>query len=83
MKDRLMLFNHYKSLSKSRLKRITELEDELINAKRTLSKGVLLVEDILPQMGRIVLQDYPLLNDFLMDAETLLKGCRDYGVIHD
>jgi hypothetical protein len=41
---------------------------------KTISQFAKLMDDILPQIGSIVLQDYALLNEALMGARDALKG---------
>jgi hypothetical protein len=48
---------------------IDKLKAENKELRETVRMGEKLIEDILPQMGSIVLQDYGLLNDFLIRAK--------------
>jgi hypothetical protein len=51
------------------MNKINKLKVENQKLRETVRMGEKLIEDILPQMGSIVLQDYDLLNDFLIRAK--------------
>lgn len=58
-----------------------ELEEEFSNMtfhvdalKEELIRGVEVVEDFLPNIGKCVLQDYGRLNEFLIESKMLLRG---------